>query len=286
MERRCADRSQTEHRLGADRSAITAMSSAWFWSLLLVGGTVLLSIAGTLMVRRLISVEVLERHNEVAGFIYAVIGVVYAVLLGFAAITVWERYDRAQASVEQEANDLADLYRDAQTFPSDTRAQLESQIRDYVRLAVQKEWPAMADGKSSPEVWGAYIQLWRTYYQFTPGTDQEKTWYSQSLTKLNDLGDQRRMRLLTSRVGSVPVMMWVALLGTGAITIAFSFLFGTPHAIAQIIMSLGLAFTIALVMVAIIALGQPFAGISRVGPQPFEQLEGMFRHLETAAHPD
>jgi predicted membrane chloride channel (bestrophin family) len=115
------------------------MSSAWFWSLLLVGGTVLLSIAGTLMVRRLISVEVLERHNEVAGFIYAVIGVVYAVLLGFAAITVWERYDRAQASVEQEANDLADLYRDAQTFPSDTRAQLESQIRDYVRLAVQKE---------------------------------------------------------------------------------------------------------------------------------------------------
>jgi len=65
----------------------------------------------------------------------------------------------------------------------------------------------MADGKSSPEVWDAYIQLWRTYYQFTPATDQEKTWYSQSLTKLNDLGDQRRLRLLMSRMGSVPVMM-------------------------------------------------------------------------------
>jgi hypothetical protein len=194
------------------------MLSAWLWSLLLVGGTVLLSIAGTLLVRRFVGVEVLERHNEVAGFIYAVLGVVYAVLLGFAAITVWERYDRAQASVAQEANDLADLYRDAQTFPSDIRAKLGSQIRDYVRLAVQKEWSAMADGKSSPEVWDAYLQLWRTYYQFTPGTDQEKTWYSQSLTKLNDLGDQRRMRLLMSRMGSVPVMMWVALLGTGAIT--------------------------------------------------------------------
>jgi hypothetical protein len=45
-------------------------------------------------------------------------------------------------------------------------------------------------------------------------------------------------------------------------------------------MSSGLAFTIALVMVAIIALGQPFAGITRVGPQPFEQLEPMFKHLE------
>jgi H+/Cl- antiporter ClcA len=90
------------------------MSSAWFWSLFLIGTTVLLSIAGTLLVRRLIGVDILERHNEVAGFIYAAIGVVYAVLLGLAAITVWERYDRAQASVEQEANDLADLYRDAE----------------------------------------------------------------------------------------------------------------------------------------------------------------------------
>jgi len=139
----------------------------------------------------------------------------------------------------------------------------------------------MAGGKSSAEVWDAYTQLWRTYYQFSPGTDQEKTWYSQSLTKLNDLGDQRRMRLLISRMGSVPVMMWVALLGTGAITIAFSFLFGTPNAAAQIIMSSGLAFTVALVMVAIVALSQPFAGISRVGSQPFEQLEGMFKHLES-----
>jgi len=257
------------------------MLSTWFSTLLLVGATVLLSIAGTVLVRRLISVEVLERHNEVAGFIYAVIGVVYAVLLGFAAITVWERYDRAQASVEQEANDLADLYRDAETFPGDVRTQLARQIRDYVQLAVEKEWPAMAGGKSSPEVWDAYTQLWRTYYQFSPGTDQEKTWYSQSLTKLNDLGDQRRMRLLISRMGSVPVMMWVALLGTGAITIAFSFLFGTPNAAAQIIMSSGLAFTVALVMVAIVALSQPFAGISRVGSQPFEQLEGMFKHLES-----
>jgi hypothetical protein len=42
-------------------------------------------------------VEVLERHNEVAGFIYAVIGVLYAVVLGFTAVIVWERYDQAKS---------------------------------------------------------------------------------------------------------------------------------------------------------------------------------------------
>ena len=133
------------------RVSITAMLSGWFSSLLLVGATVLLSIAGTVLVRRLISVEVLERHNEVAGFIYAVIGVVYAVLLGFAAITVWERYDRAQASVEQEANDLADLYRDAETFPANVRTQLKDQIRDY-------EFLLSPEGTSSFEAQGFSIE--------------------------------------------------------------------------------------------------------------------------------
>ena len=38
-------------------------------------------------------------------------------------------------------------------------------------------------------------------------------------------------------------------------------------------------------MVAIIALEQPFGGISRVGSQPFEQLEGMFKGLEMSHSP-
>ena len=95
------------------------------------------SVAGTLIVRRLINVDVLERHNEVAGFIYAVIGVVYAVLLGFAAVTVWEGYDKAQAAVEREADDLADLFRDAQTFPQDTRT--KSKIKSVTMSGCGRE---------------------------------------------------------------------------------------------------------------------------------------------------
>jgi len=48
-------------------------------------------------------------------------------------------------------------------------------------------------------------------------------------------------------------------------------------------MSAGLAITIALVMLSIMALEQPFSGITRVGPQAFERLEDMFKRLETTA---
>ena len=124
-----------------------SLMAALLWGTLVVGGITFVAVAGALLVRRWAPVEVLERHNEVAGFIYAVIGVLYAVLLGFTAVIVWERFDQAQAEVEKEANELGDLFRDAQAFPYETRRELETELRSYVRLVVEKEWPAMATNR-------------------------------------------------------------------------------------------------------------------------------------------
>ena len=77
------------------------MVAELFWGTLIVGGITFVALAGALVVRRWANVEVLERHNEVAGFIYTVVGVLYAVVLGFTAVIVWERYDQAQAEVEK-----------------------------------------------------------------------------------------------------------------------------------------------------------------------------------------
>jgi hypothetical protein len=249
-----------------------SLVDALFWSTLIVCGITFAAVAGLLLVRRWVTVDVLERHNDVAGFIYAVIGVLYAVMLGFTAIIVWERFDKAHAEVENEANQLGDLFRDAQTFPDDVRRELETKLRSYTRLVVEKEWPAMAEGKSSPEAWDAYNQLWQTYYRFRPQNEDERVWYTQSLTRLNQLGDHRRLRLLSSRSGGIPTVMWGVLLGAGAIAIGFSFLFGTKNTAAQVLMTAGLAMTIALVVLSILALQQPFAGITYIEPDAFDQL--------------
>jgi hypothetical protein len=230
------------------------------------------AVGAGLLLRRRVGPEVLARHNEVAGFIYAVIGVVYAVLLGFTAIIVWEQFRNAQNGVEREANALADLYRNARAFPPDVREQVEVQLRAYVRLAVEKEWPAMAEDKPSPETWEAYNQLWRVHQEFKPQGDYERTWYAQSLQRLNELADRRRDRLLSARSG-VPGVIWAVLLGAGAVTIGFSLLFGTQYAWAQTLMIAGLSLTIGVVLLSIVALDYPFAGASRVEPGAFRQLE-------------
>jgi hypothetical protein len=250
-----------------------------FWGIIIVGGITVLATVGALLVRRWVPVEVLERHNEVAGFIYSVIGVMYAVLLGFTAIIVWERYDQAQTAVEKEANELGDLFRDAQAFPDEVRKEIEVKLRSYIRLVVEKEWPAMAENKSSLETMDAFNQLRQTYLRFIPQTEQERIWFTQSLTSLNELNDQRRLRLLSNRSTGIPAVMWVVLLGAGAVTISFSFLFGTRNTGAQLLMTAGLALTISLVLLSVVALERPFAGIARVEPDAFNQLNFMLDRL-------
>lgn len=246
---------------------------AWFWILLLIVALPVIATAGALLVRSAVGPDVLADHNNVAGFIHGVIGVVYAVLLGFTAIMAWEQFRNAQEGIEREADALADLYRDAQAFPPEVREQVALRVRAYARAVIEKEWPAMAE-RSSPETWQRqeFAQLWRTYYEFKPHEDHQRVWYAESVRQLNALGDERRDRLLRVRSG-LPTVMWSVLLAGGAVTIGFTFFFGTRNPRAQGLMTAGLALTIGAVLLSILALEHPFAGISRVDPEAFHQVE-------------
>ena len=68
---------------------------------------VLVAVVGLLVVQRLVPSERREEHNDVAGFIYAVLGVAYAVLLAFVVTAVWQDYEMAQTNAESEAHELA-----------------------------------------------------------------------------------------------------------------------------------------------------------------------------------
>lgn len=52
------------------------------------------------MVQRLVPATMRKEHNDVAGFIYAVLGVAYAVLLGLMIIAVWESFEEAHDTVD------------------------------------------------------------------------------------------------------------------------------------------------------------------------------------------
>jgi uncharacterized membrane protein YgaE (UPF0421/DUF939 family) len=71
---------------------------------------IVVAVLGLVVVQRLVPSALRQEHNDVAGFIYAVVGVTYAVLLAFVVVVVWEEYERAKDTVETEANELAGDY--------------------------------------------------------------------------------------------------------------------------------------------------------------------------------
>ncbi|WP_102126520.1 DUF4239 domain-containing protein [Deinococcus planocerae] len=253
----------------------------WLWALLFVLASVLASLGGMLLVRRSVRLSTLEEHREVAGFVYAVIGVVYAVLLAFVVIVAWEEQGEARARTEQEANALADLYRGARAFPPEARTALREDLRGYAETVVGREWPALSRGEASPETQRAYDRLWEGYLRLSPRTAYESVWYTQALERLNDLGDERRLRLLSGQ-SRLPGLMWAVLWVGALVTVTFSYFFGVRSVWSQGLIVLSLSGTIALILFLVLALDRPFSGVIRVGPEAFEQVVTIFDRVARA----
>src|SRR5215204_1144623 len=74
------------------------------YGLLVVGGACFVAVLGLALVQRLVPTTIRKEYNDVAGFIYAVLGVIYAVLLALVVIATWEEFGRASVTVETGAN--------------------------------------------------------------------------------------------------------------------------------------------------------------------------------------
>ena len=143
----------------------------------------LLAVLGLTLVQRLVPSALREEHNDVAGFIYAVLGVMYAVVLAFVVIVVWEEFEAAKNITYTEANDLADIHGLAEQFPEPKRSQVQGLVRSYTRTVVDEEWPLMRDGRSSPRAQALMDDLRQNIQEFEPDTVAEQAIYDQQLSR-------------------------------------------------------------------------------------------------------
>jgi hypothetical protein len=143
--------------------------------LLIVAVAVVVAVGGLVLVQRLVPTEWRKQHNDVAGFIYAVLGVSYAVLLGLVLVAVWEKWDAAEATTTNEANELAGIFWWAHALPQPEGRHIQELVRSYARVVVEEEWPLMAQGGgSSPEAWDTLDELRGTILGLEPPTDAQQ----------------------------------------------------------------------------------------------------------------
>jgi hypothetical protein len=237
----------------------------WVTALLLVALPVALATSTLVLIRRRIGLARLTANNEVAGFKFAVVGVIYAVLLAFAVIVVWQRYSDAEQAVVGEAGAAATLYR-LVAGPEPEAAATRMALGNYLRLAVERDWPQMAKERESAEVTAALTAVYAAALRLARSGTQPAM-QVEILHQLDVITQARRTRLHLA-IGIVPSVLWLALSLGGVLTVAFTFFFGTENLQAQVLMTGILAFIVFIGLFVIVSIDHPFTGRVHVDGLP------------------
>jgi Protein of unknown function (DUF4239) len=164
------------------------LSSLPLWQLILLVVIIPtgIAMAAQLLIRRWVGVAKLARNNEIAGFKFATVGVIYAVLLAFTVIAVWEKFSEAQSAVKEEAGAIAALHHFTDGKEPETAA-VQTALAQYLKAAIDDEWPAMGREGESPAtdhaldaLYQAVIALNRAGSMGTPRWRRSSAWSTRS----------------------------------------------------------------------------------------------------------
>ncbi|MDT7745543.1 MAG: hypothetical protein QOE59_4621 [Actinomycetota bacterium] len=244
----------------------------WCSALLLVVGVPVVAVAAQQALRRRWSVLREGDHNEVAGFLIAIVGVIYAVLLAFVVIVSWEQFSRAADTVGQEASALRTIERTAAAFPPDSHARIRADVVGYARTVVDLEWPAMARGESGAPAVGATLDRLSVDIEALPAdTPSRAEFVGAEAERFNDLVTARSSRL-DFVTGGLPGVLWAALIVGAVVTIGFSMIFALTSPVLQLLMTGSIAVLIGILLFVAVSIDHPFVGDVAVTPGSLERV--------------
>jgi hypothetical protein len=236
-----------------------AAAPTWLAALVVVVVPTVLTMCGPIVVRRLASTERIAENNEVAGFKFATLGVIYAVVLGLVVISVWEKYSEADDAMTRESGALASLYRLSEGLGSASQTSLRNSLSAYVDSVAADDWPAMAKAGESPKTRDALDQVYRQILAIDVATARDAVLLDALLGQADLVTDARRERLALAE-GVVPAAIWLILFLGAAITLGFTFFFGLENLRAQVVMAGMLALVIFLALFVAVSISHPFTG--------------------------
>ncbi len=241
----------------------------WLTGSIMVVLAVGLSCIGLFFFDRYVHISLRSRHNDVTGFIIAIIGVIDAVLLAFIAVAAWEILQCRRTRRRARGKSCRQSLPRCRRAPRGAAAQSGPSAARLRRRRHQRGVAGAASRTHRHEVLSLAVRrLHFVLAHVQPVTPAEQVTYAEMMRTLNELYAARRDRLAAARQGIPGVIWWI--IGLGCVnTVVFSFFFGMPSRRMHYAMTGMLAGSMALVIVLIIALDWPFRGDLSASVEPF-----------------
>ncbi|MFJ9774591.1 hypothetical protein ACIRVF_25685 [Kitasatospora sp. NPDC101157] len=213
-----------------------------------------------------------ESRDDTAEYLTMMVGVLYALVLGVALVSVWEAKDDADSNISTEAGALHQTYLLADGLPPDAAQRARSAVDTYAAYVRDTEWPLMGRGEPlGARGWTLLHEVQNAWVSFEPTTNAQQQVDQLAFAQISVAYEARHGREEAGGRGMSGVM-WFGLLAGGVLTLALMFLFGIERTGTHLVLALGFTSLIAFMVVLIYALNSPFAGPLGLSPEPFADI--------------
>lgn len=254
----------------------------WLLAILVIAAWMTFAGAGVLLVRPLVAKRLGERHHDVVVPLFLTTATMYAVVVAFMVVVVWERYADADASDREEATVLVTMYRETLSMPPPLDAHLRGHLRAYSAAVIDEEWPALAQGGGSQAVQHQLDGLYSDYLTASTLQTSQSVVYQPFLDNLNRLAELRANRLLSSQ-SSLPGALTFGLITGGVLTVANSALFVMQRRALQVVAATLMGAMIGTLLFVVMELDQPYGGGAALTPTDFQYAQTVFAVVDAAA---
>jgi hypothetical protein len=243
------------------------------WMALIVfAATFLISGGVYLVVTRLADTEWAIAFKAVSPGLLPVLGVLFALLVGFIAVEVWNTFDKAKTAVATEASALRAVVLLSRNFPEEQRTRINELINRHIEVAVQQEWPEMAQRQATLSLLATHlIEALDNAFALKPADESQQAAKQEMIRAVGTALDARRQRIVISE-SAVGAVKWVAILFQAlCVLVAIAMVHADNRRACAITLTL-FATGVALSVLLIAAYSRPFTGEISVTPELLKQV--------------
>ena len=247
-------------------------------------GSVCAAMLALFLVRRYLDRWRSRADAEVIGGVAAMVLTLFALLLAFGIVTLYDERRAAQSAVAQEAAALAVVQRNAAALRglgvTPPVRDVSQAVDDYACGVQLAEFPRMRDGlRIGGVVPDLLSNVFAALQAYRPTTPAQAAFYESAVAQLNDAVAQRRSRL--QRVNAaLPFAFAVLLILTAAISVILTCFIkttglskrGEPHSGIEYVLVGSVAFVVAVGLLTALLFEFPFSGPLATSADPYEML--------------
>lgn len=247
----------------------------WVLGLIFIGGTVALTLGAKVLVRHYLGEW---RDIGVEGIlgVAAMVMTLFALVLAFVVVNLYNDYDKASTDVSDEANALGALVQDARTFPRAGEAAVDSAVVSYVLEVRRREFGRLAEGDLDARAEALVSGIFNAVAGSSPATPTQTAFYRAAVDQLNLFVGERENRIAKAGT-SIPPPLLGLLIFLAIATIAVTLLIKTGHAVLDMVLIVAVAVVVSAGLLTALILQYPYSGGIAVSSDAFAR--GSLTHV-------